>query len=90
VGRALEMILTADMIDAARAAEMGLVSAVVPKPDLLPKAKELLRRVTKKTPRLLDLHARVAARPRVAAYLASDRRIPFNEEGIFRRYPELD
>ena len=33
---------------------------------------------------------RVAARPRIAAYLASDRRIPFNEMGIFRHYPELD
>jgi glutathione S-transferase len=32
----------------------------------------------------------VAALPRVAAYLASERRLPFNEEGIFRRYPELD
>jgi glutathione S-transferase len=30
------------------------------------------------------------ARPRIRAYLDSDRRIPFNEEGIFRRYPELD
>ena len=33
---------------------------------------------------------RIAARPRIAAYLASPRRIPFNEMGIFRRYPELD
>jgi glutathione S-transferase len=41
-------------------------------------------------PRLMELHLRVASRPRVAAYLASDRRIPFNEMGIFRRYPELD
>jgi glutathione S-transferase len=32
----------------------------------------------------------VAARPRIAAYLRSKRRIPFNEMGIFRRYPELD
>jgi glutathione S-transferase len=32
----------------------------------------------------------VAARPRIAAYLESKRRIPFNEEGIFRCYPELD
>lgn len=36
------------------------------------------------------LHDRVAARPRLAAYLASTRRIPFNEHGIFRHYPELD
>jgi glutathione S-transferase len=41
-------------------------------------------------PRLSALHGRVAARPRVAAYLGSPRRIPFNEHGIFRRYPELD
>lgn len=42
------------------------------------------------TPRLLGLAERVRTLPRVAAYLASDRRIPFNEQGIFRRYPELD
>lgn len=41
-------------------------------------------------PRLHALHDRVAARPRMAAYLASARRIPFNEQGIFRYYPELD
>lgn len=41
-------------------------------------------------PRLVELEARVAERPRVAAYLASDRRLPFNEDGIFRHYPELD
>jgi glutathione S-transferase len=37
-----------------------------------------------------QLHDRVAALPRVAAYLKSERRIAFNEQGIFRRYPELD
>ena len=41
-------------------------------------------------PRLIALHDRVAAHDKVAAYLASDRRLPFNEDGIFRRYPELD
>jgi glutathione S-transferase len=41
-------------------------------------------------PKALALRDRVAARPRIAAYLASDRRIPFNEQGIFRHYPELD
>jgi glutathione S-transferase len=40
--------------------------------------------------RLIDLHDRVALRPRLAAYLASGRRVPFCEEGIFRHYPELD
>lgn len=52
-----------------------------------PRALGKLRR---RIPRLLALHARVAARPRIARYLASDRRIPFDETGIFRRYPELD
>jgi glutathione S-transferase len=40
--------------------------------------------------RLFALHARIQERPRVAAYLASERRIPFNPMGIFRHYPELD
>lgn len=41
-------------------------------------------------PRVAALHDEVAARPRIAAYLASDRRIPFNRHGVFRHYPELD
>jgi glutathione S-transferase len=41
-------------------------------------------------PALAGLAASVAAQPNVAAYLASDRRVPFNESGIFRRYPDLD
>jgi glutathione S-transferase len=40
--------------------------------------------------RVIALHDRIAARPRLAAYLASQRRLPFNQEGIFRHYPELD
>ena len=40
--------------------------------------------------RLVALHERVQERPRIAAYLASPRRIAFNENGIFRHYPELD
>jgi glutathione S-transferase len=39
---------------------------------------------------LFALHARVQERPRIAAYLKSPRRIPFNEDGIFRHYPELE
>jgi glutathione S-transferase len=41
-------------------------------------------------PLLSALGEVVRARPRLAAYLDSSRRIPFNETGIFRRYPELD
>ena len=44
----------------------------------------------RRIPGLVDLHDRVATRPNIKAYLASERRIPFNEEGIFRRYRELD
>lgn len=47
-------------------------------------------RLEKRHVRLTGLHDRVAARPRLAAYLASPRRIPFNRQGIFRHYPELD
>ena len=39
---------------------------------------------------LTELADRVRALPNIAAYLASDRRLAFNEDGIFRRYPELD
>jgi glutathione S-transferase len=51
---------------------------------------ERMARLAPKYPGLLSLHGRVAARPNIAAYLASERRIPFNEHGIFRHYPELD
>jgi glutathione S-transferase len=47
-------------------------------------------RVLDRTPKVCALHDRVAGLPKVAAYLRSERRIPFNEQGIFRRYPELD
>ena len=47
-------------------------------------------RVLRRTPRVASLHAQVRELPRVGRYLASDRRVPFNEQGIFRRYPELD
>jgi glutathione S-transferase len=40
--------------------------------------------------RVVALHDRIAARPQIAAYLASARRLPFNQSGIFRHYPELD
>ena len=48
------------------------------------------RRVLKNTPHVAALHDQIKNVPRVAAYLASPRRIAFNEDGIFRRYPELD
>ena len=49
-----------------------------------------MSRVAPTIPGLMALHDRVARRPILAAYLQSPRRLPFNEEGIFRHYPELD
>jgi glutathione S-transferase len=49
-----------------------------------------MARHERRVPRLGELHDHVAGLPRIAAYLASPRRIPFDETGIFRHYPELD
>ncbi len=49
-----------------------------------------MKRIEAQTPRLVALHDSVAVLPRLKAYLESPRRIAFNEQGIFRRYPELD
>jgi glutathione S-transferase len=49
-----------------------------------------MKRANRRVPKVMALSDRVAARPRIARYLASERRIPFNESGIFRHYPELD
>lgn len=49
-----------------------------------------MKRLSRRHPLLRALHGGVAERPRIARYLASERRIPFNKEGIFRHYQELD
>lgn len=49
-----------------------------------------MKKLEKKYRRAVSLRDRVAARPRIARYLGSPRRIPFNQEGIFRCYPELE
>ena len=49
-----------------------------------------MKRFEKKVPGLVALHDRVAARPRMKAYLASPRRIAFSQWGIYRYYKELD
>ena len=53
----------------------------------LPKAT---RRALKKAPLVAALHAGMPSHKRLAAYLASNRRLPFNEDDLFRDYPELD
>ena len=49
-----------------------------------------MNRLDKRHARTIAVHRRVAAHPRLAAYFTSGRRIPFNQQGIFRHYPELD
>jgi glutathione S-transferase len=49
-----------------------------------------MKRFERKVPRLVALHDRVAQRPRIAAYLASPRRILFSQWGIYRYFKELD
>ena len=68
-------------------ADLSLFQVVAGLRYAFPRAME---RTEKKYPRVVALHDRVAARPRIRAYLSSDRRIAFNEQGIFRHYKELD
>ena len=49
-----------------------------------------MQRLEGEVPRVVAVRDKVAARERIKKYLASPRRLPFNESGIFRRYPELD
>ncbi len=49
-----------------------------------------MARIAPQHPLVSALHARVATRPRIAAYLASARRLPFNQQDLFRHYAELD
>lgn len=49
-----------------------------------------MNRLERQSKPLVSLHDRVSARPRIAAYLASPRRLPFSTAGIFRHYRELD
>lgn len=49
-----------------------------------------LGRLQRTLPHCMALRNRIAARPGIAAYLTSPRRLPFNNDGIFRHYPELD
>jgi glutathione S-transferase len=51
---------------------------------------KMTKRLERKHPLMSALHARVAGRENIARYLASKRRIAFNEYDIFRRYRELD
>ncbi len=68
-------------------ADLSLFQVVAGLQYAFPKA---MKRVARKHPAVLALHASVAARPRIAAYLASPRRLPFNPQGLFRHYAELD
>jgi glutathione S-transferase len=49
-----------------------------------------MAKLESKHQRLIALHDQISQRPRIASYLSSERRLPFNQEDIFRHYPELD
>jgi glutathione S-transferase len=68
-------------------ADLSLFQVVAGLEYAFPKA---MRRLGPRHPHVMGLHMRVARRPNIEAYLASERRIPFNQEGIFRHYRELD
>ena len=68
-------------------ADLSLFQVVEGLSYAFPKA---MKRELAKVPRVVALRDRVAVRPRIKTYLKSEQRIPFNEEGIFRHYPELD
>ena len=50
----------------------------------------LMRSIEVAHPKIVTLHDHIEAAPPIASYLKSERRIPFNKEGIFRHYAELD
>jgi len=68
-------------------ADLSLFQIVAGLRYAFPKA---MRRLEKQHQRVVALHDAVAARPNIGRYLESERRIPFNQMGIFRHYPELD
>ena len=82
------------MVEAVRKRGPGYVAAVQWHPEFHdvndPAFPKAMARLEPEHPNLVALHARVAKLPRVARYLKSKRRIPFNQSGIFRHYPELD
>lgn len=73
--------------DALTYADLSLFQLVEGLTYAFPKAAA---RALAQTPRVAALHDRVADRARIKAYLASERRLPFSDEGIFRQYAELD
>lgn len=51
---------------------------------------KMMKRLSRKIPGLLILHETVSNKPNIRRYLSSERRLAFNQDGIFRHYPELD
>ena len=68
-------------------ADLSLFQVVAGLQDAFPNA---MARLAPRHRRVMALHGRVADLPRIAAYLVSERRLPFNEQDIFRHYTELD
>ena len=73
--------------DALTYADLSLFQVIAGLRYAFPKA---MQRLEPAYPLLVALHDRVAVRPRIARYLKSKRRLPFNNDGVFRHYKELD
>eukprot|EP01113_Clastostelium_recurvatum_P040210 TRINITY_DN622_c0_g1_i2.p1 TRINITY_DN622_c0_g1~~TRINITY_DN622_c0_g1_i2.p1 ORF type:complete len:253 (+),score=65.39 TRINITY_DN622_c0_g1_i2:27-761(+) len=73
--------------DAITTEDLALFQVVTGLLHAFPKAA---KRVLESVPRVAALHKAVGERPRIKAYVEGDKRIPFNQTGIFRCYPELD
>jgi glutathione S-transferase len=87
--RALKAGKTRGYLTGARAsyADLSLFQVVSGLGYAFPRA---FARASRKAPRVVELAQRIAQRPNIAAYLKSERRLAWNEQGIFRHYPELD
>lgn len=68
-------------------ADLSLAQVVAGLRYAMPRAT---KRVLAHCPRVVALHERVFARPRIRRYVESGRRVAFNDDDLFRHYPELD
>ena len=87
-GRAMEMILTGEIIDAAEAYRIGLVNRVVPLAELMDHTKELAGKLTAKSPLALMLAKDTESIPE-KVHGVGNRRLFNLKRGIFQLLPSI-